>query len=123
MKKTATIVTLVLLFAYTGCRAQSNTTAEEAALSAARAWLVMVDGEHYGESWDEAAAFFRGAVTRDNWIQAMQSIRPKPTEPSRSPARAKFAISSGTSPQGQARTQLAQRIQGIGVSLALPAPS
>ena len=75
MKKATIIVSILILFAYTGCRAQSNNGVEEAAVSAVKVWLEQVDGEHYGESWDEAAEFFRGAVTRDNWIQAMQTIR------------------------------------------------
>ena len=44
----------------------------------------------------------------------MQSRSPSLTAPSRSPARAWAAMSSGNRPQGQAPTQLAQRMQGMG---------
>jgi hypothetical protein len=43
----------------------------------------------------------------------MQSISPSLTTPSRSPARAWAAISTGSSPHGHAFTQLAQRMQGM----------
>ncbi len=75
MKKVVTIVSLAILFSYTGCKAQSNQNAEDAAISTAEIWLAKVDGEMYGKSWDEAAVILKGAVTRDNWIQAMHSIR------------------------------------------------
>jgi len=75
MKKTATIISIIILFACTGCKAQSYATVEDAAVSAAKAWLDQVDGENYGESWDEAAELFKGAVTRNNWIKAMQTVR------------------------------------------------
>jgi hypothetical protein len=75
MKKVATIVSLAFLISYAGCKAQSNQKVEDEAISAAEAWLALVDNEKYGESWDEAAEIFKGAVTRDQWIQTMQTIR------------------------------------------------
>jgi hypothetical protein len=75
MKKLATIVLLAFLIGYAGCKAQSNQKAENEAISAAEALLALVDGEKYGESWDEAAEIFKGAVMRDQWIITMQTIR------------------------------------------------
>ena len=43
----------------------------------------------------------------------MQSSRPSPTEASRLPARICAAMVNGNRPQGQALTQLAQRMHGI----------
>ncbi len=43
----------------------------------------------------------------------MQSISPSFTTPIRSPMRVRAAISRGSRPQGQARTQLTQRMQGM----------
>ena len=75
MKKKATIVLFAFLIGYAGCKAQDNQKAIEEAVSAAEAWLALVDSEKYGESWDEAAEYFKGAVSRDQWIQAVESVR------------------------------------------------
>lgn len=48
---------------------------EAAALAAAAEWLSMADAGQYGQSWNEAAGFFRNAVTQDKWEQAMQAAR------------------------------------------------
>lgn len=45
------------------------------AKDAATAWLALTDGGKYGESWDGAATLFKGAVTKDKWIQAITSAR------------------------------------------------
>ena len=49
--------------------------AEKAATSAAQAWLALIDGGNYAKSWQEAAAFFQGAVTQKVWEDAMESAR------------------------------------------------
>lgn len=49
--------------------------AEDAAEDAARGWLELVDSGRYGESWDQAAAMFKGAVTKEQWQQALSSVR------------------------------------------------
>src|SRR5262245_1857436 len=48
---------------------------EEAARKAAVAWLVIVDGGRYGESWKEAAEFFRKALTRSQWEESLNKAR------------------------------------------------
>jgi hypothetical protein len=53
----------------------SNPQAETAAVGAAKAWLLLVDGEQYAESWEEAAQLFKGAVQKEQWIQTIQSVR------------------------------------------------
>ena len=56
----------------------SDSTA--AAVAAARAWLQLVDAGRNGESWDSAAAIFKGAVTRSGWEEAVREGR-APWEP------------------------------------------
>ena len=51
--------------------------------------------------------------TKEQDPQPTQSIRPISTASSNSSARMRPYISSGVSPQGQALTQLAQRMQGL----------
>jgi hypothetical protein len=58
-----------------GCNSKSNPQAETAAIDAAKAWLSLVDGEKYAESWDASAQYFKGAVKKEQWLQAMQSGR------------------------------------------------
>ena len=75
MKRKATIILLSFLTGYTGCRAQDNQKAVDEAVSAAEEWLALVDNEKYGESWDEAAEYFKTAVSRDQWIQSIRNAR------------------------------------------------
>jgi len=44
-------------------------------MSAATAWLALVDAERYGESWDAAAERFRAAIDRAKWEATVQSAR------------------------------------------------
>ena len=55
--------------------AKSNPEASRAAVEAAEVWLELVDTEKYGESWDESASYFQGAVSREQWLSSMQSVR------------------------------------------------
>jgi Protein of unknown function (DUF4019) len=48
---------------------------EAAAQAAAESWLTLVDAGQYAESWDHAATLFRGAVTRNQWEQAVEGVR------------------------------------------------
>ncbi|MFO0726196.1 MAG: DUF4019 domain-containing protein [Myxococcota bacterium] len=50
-------------------------TQDKEALAAAEAWLKLVDAQDYGKSWDEAASFFRGAVKKGQWIEAVKGVR------------------------------------------------
>ena len=75
MKKILVCLSLAAIIGLSGCSSASNPQAETAAVAAAKAWLSLVDGEKYAESWEEAAQFFKGAVQKEQWIQAMQSGR------------------------------------------------
>ncbi len=50
-------------------------TAQPPAVTAATAWLAEVDAGRYGASWDQAAALFRGAVTKARWEQQLGAVR------------------------------------------------
>ena len=47
----------------------------EDAKSAALEWLELVDEGDYGESWDEAAELFRGAVAKEQWARQVGGVR------------------------------------------------
>jgi hypothetical protein len=48
---------------------------EKAAVAAAESWVALVDGGKYGESWKEAAEYFRNAVKQEQWEQAARAVR------------------------------------------------
>jgi hypothetical protein len=48
---------------------------ENIALEAAQSWLELIDNEKYAESWDEAAKYFQGAISREKWSSSLKSIR------------------------------------------------
>lgn len=49
--------------------------AEKAAVASAESWLSLVDGGKYEESWNEAAQYFKNAVSKDQWGQAIRAAR------------------------------------------------
>jgi DNA gyrase inhibitor GyrI len=67
------VACLSLCFALSDSWARSDT--EEMALSAAQAWLTLVDSGDYSGSWKEASAYFRGGVTPENWQTTMEAFR------------------------------------------------
>jgi len=75
MRNMLVYLSLVAMIALWGCNSKSNPQAETAAIAAAKTWLSLVDGEKYAESWEESAQYFKGAVKKEQWIQAMQSGR------------------------------------------------
>ncbi|MFA5021333.1 MAG: DUF4019 domain-containing protein [Patescibacteria group bacterium] len=62
-----------MLCAVTGIAEQSEN--EKVAVAGAEKWLGIVDEGKYGESWKEAAEYFRNAVKQDQWEQAVQAVR------------------------------------------------
>jgi serine/threonine protein kinase len=47
----------------------------EAADAAAQKWLALIDAGNYSETWKEASAIFRGAVTEPGWENSMNTFR------------------------------------------------
>jgi hypothetical protein len=75
-RRTGTAAGLVVLLAIGfGALTLSADAPEDAAQAAAESWLKLVDAEQYGESWEQAAALFKGAVTREQWTQSAAGVR------------------------------------------------
>ena len=55
--------------------AKSHPEAEKVAIIAAEVWLELIDTEKYEASWHEAASYFQGAVSTEQWLSSMQSVR------------------------------------------------
>jgi len=58
-----------------GAEATEKRTPEKEAQAAAEKWLALVDAAKYVESWNTAAAYFRGAVTEKQWVAQMGGVR------------------------------------------------
>lgn len=76
MRRMFVCLSLAAIISICGCtKVESNPEAEAKALEAAVAWLLLIDGEMYMESWAEASQSFRKVIQRGKWIQTMQSVR------------------------------------------------
>ncbi len=74
MKFIRAVLGLALLAA-AGCGTESNLEAEKLAVESAGEWLELIDNGDYGGSWQNAAAYFKSAVTREGWEQAVSGFR------------------------------------------------
>jgi hypothetical protein len=45
------------------------------ATEAATAWVALVDEGRWGQSWDGACEYFRGAVPKETWMGQIQGVR------------------------------------------------
>jgi hypothetical protein len=73
-----TVSFLVLLgmligFAFSSARADSGKW--QAAASAARGWLSLIDNGNYARSWKEASAYFQGAIDEEGWKASLTGVR------------------------------------------------
>jgi hypothetical protein len=67
------MTTLLVCFGFSQLRAGAET--EKAAVSAAENWLSIMDAGDYSGSWNEASAYFRGAITEQNWSASLEGVR------------------------------------------------
>lgn len=63
------------LLPMSGIAAAQNSQKEKAAVASAEKWLALVDRGKYAASWQEAAVYFKNAVTKEQWEQSMLSFR------------------------------------------------
>ena len=70
------VVATAMLVAATGMTAEPEKEKEkEAALSAAKKWLNIVDEGKYAESWTAASAYLKGVVKQEQLAQGLQAVR------------------------------------------------
>ena len=80
----------------------AGSAAERAAESSATAWLALVDAGKYGQSWNEAAAVFRSALTKAQWEAALDKARkPLGKVLSRKLSGAKYTTELPSAPAGE----------------------
>ncbi|MGD9350150.1 MAG: DUF4019 domain-containing protein [Desulfobacterales bacterium] len=66
------VTIVVLCFA---CRVTADVDKETAAVAAATAWLTLIDNGKYDDSWETAASYFKGAITKEYWQQTLTTVR------------------------------------------------
>jgi hypothetical protein len=72
MKRLTAVCALAIFLAIPAWSAQKP---EEAAQAAAESWLKLVDDGKDDASWDQSAKLFKGAVTKEQWKQALAGAR------------------------------------------------
>ena len=72
LRRTAGIAAVLSLL---GTQLVAEETPEAVAIPVARAWLKLVDGGKYDESWAQSAALFKGAMPKAQWAQTLTGVR------------------------------------------------
>lgn len=101
MRRMVGILALGLMVAAVGGVA-AEPEKEKAAVSAAEQWVSLVDRGEYGESWKEAAEYFRNAVKLEQWEQSARAARePLGKLVSRKVKRTTYTTSLPGAPDGE----------------------
>lgn len=64
-----------LLFLASGGSRAAPTDPRDPAIEAAERWLARVDARQYGESWEQAASYFKKNVGKDQWAAMAAGVR------------------------------------------------
>lgn len=102
MKHYVTLFALIcVLSAFVGV-AYSADEKEKAATEAATQWLALTDSRQYAESWFQASSAFRGAMSKEQWKNALDSVRtPLGKVESRQLKIANYTTAMPTGPSGE----------------------
>ncbi len=75
--ETKLMSTLLFVALFMGISAQvrAQDKPEQLAQQSAESWLAFVDSGKYADSWQQAAEYFKNAVTQDKWEDTMRSRR------------------------------------------------
>ena len=75
MTRKSSCISLFCVVFFISCEAFSQTAAETAAEDSATKWLALVDAGDYAGSWEEAAPFFKNAVSKEQWVKQLTAVR------------------------------------------------
>ena len=75
MRKVHTPVSIFLIIICLACTNSIAGDDEKDALQAAEEWLMLIDASDFGASWDNAAAMFKNAITKEQWEKAIRPIK------------------------------------------------
>lgn len=68
----ASLAAALLIF---GVAPKAQQEPEDLAQKSTEAWLALTNSGKYAESWDKAAQSFKNAVSRDQWVSQIKSVR------------------------------------------------
>jgi len=75
MKTKARLLFSFLLIPLAWSAAPAQAKPEQLAQQSAESWLAHTDAGKYADSWAQAAATFKAAVTPEQWVGAMNTVR------------------------------------------------
>lgn len=77
-------------------------TATDEGIAASNSWLEVVDAKRYGDSWEQACAYFRDLVPKERWERQVAGVR-GPLGPvlSREVASAEYTTKLPGAPDGE----------------------
>jgi hypothetical protein len=113
------VLVLLGVLACGPCFGETEAEKKQAAQDAATSWLALVDQGKYGESWEQAAEYFKNAVSKEDWIQAVTAARePLGAMQSRSVKNSRLAETLPGAPDGlyclfQFSTSFANKKQAV----------
>lgn len=100
MKSLLCAVSLAVLIAFPAHASEAD--AIETAQRETVSWLSLTDTKQYASSWESAAALFKTAISKDDWVQSLSAVRsPMGTLRSRQVASANFSTSLPGAPDGE----------------------
>ena len=71
----AIVIVLISLLGWNVFPTFADEAAEKASAAAAAAWLSQIDAGNYSNSWRDASAYFKGAVTENGFRDALARAR------------------------------------------------
>jgi hypothetical protein len=87
-----------------GCsqKEQPSSGGTNEGIAAGDRWLAVVDAQRYDESWEQACAFFKGVVPKEQWVSQVAGVRgPLGSVLSREVASAKYTKKLPGAPDGE----------------------
>lgn len=87
-----------------GCskKEQPSRGGADEGIAAGNSWLAVVDAQQYDESWEQACAFFKGVVPKDQWVTQVAGVRgPLGSVLSRELASAEYTTELPGAPDGE----------------------
>jgi hypothetical protein len=75
MRIVSLLVLLGMLVGFAFSTVHAGSGEEQAAASAARGWLSLIDNSNYARSWQEASAYFQGAIDEERWTASLSGVR------------------------------------------------
>jgi hypothetical protein len=75
LKLTIVLGFISLFFILLSHTLQAGSQVEETAIASAQKWLTLIDEGKYSESWNQAAGFFKTAVSKKDWLKSMEAFR------------------------------------------------